>query len=286
MADSLGASQGAIQYHYDVGNDFYATILGDTMAYTAAIWPDDSAEVTLADAQNAKIDWHLKHADVRPGDRLLDIGCGWGGFMDSAKSRAGASQAVGLTLSENQQSWIADTYAGSGIEARLQSWEDFSDARPFDCISAIGVMEYFARPGLASSQKIEAYRRFFEFCYRSLAPRRCVSIQVIVWMDVKVGQEAANLPANLFPESDLPYTHEVVAAAAPYFHLMAQTNRPSDYSKTLRHWLKKLRQNEADLIEAHGVDTVRRYSREFTSFIMGFDRRKIGLTRMQFCKRA
>jgi len=282
---SLAASEKAIQYHYDLGNEFYQAILDETMSYTAGLWPDDETTISLRESQIAKLNWHLAAADIRSGDHVLDIGCGWGSFMRHAASQMDIASCTGLTLSQQQHDWMGSQFQGSNISSHLCSWETFRPDEAFDGIVAIGVMEHFAKPDLSLGEKVEAYRRFFEFCYKNLSPTRSLSIQAIVWMEMETGSETSNLPLHFFPESDLPYVHELVTAATPYFHLMSMSNRPKDYSKTLREWLRNLRTNEDTLIDVFGKTIVRRYSREFTSFVMGFDRQKIGLCRMSFQRR-
>src|SRR6476659_789679 len=94
-----GASAEAIQHHYDVGNDFYRLWLDPTMCYYCALWEEGEADHQLEQAQRRKIAHHLDSARVRPGCRLLDVGCGWGAVIREAVEGRGARRAVGLTLS-------------------------------------------------------------------------------------------------------------------------------------------------------------------------------------------
>ena len=122
MTANQGASQEAIQYHYDVGNAFYAPWLGPTMVYSAGLWPDDRrAPCTLEDAQLAKLDWHLDSAGLAAGGggRLLDVGCGWGSLMDRALATGRAGEAVGLTLSDEQAAWVGRHHAGKAMRVEV-----------------------------------------------------------------------------------------------------------------------------------------------------------------------
>ncbi len=286
MAENRGASKEAIQFHYDVGNDFYAEWLDPTMTYSAGIWPDGSGErIDLETAQHRKLDWHLEAARLGAGRRLLDVGCGWGSLIGRAQATRGFSGAVGLTLSEAQAAWNREYKSDSRIRIEVSPWQSFSDPEPFDAIVSIGAFEHFARPGMTRAEKIACYEEFFAFCARSLCDGGTLSLQTIVWMDVVAGTESENLPADFFPESDLPYVGEAIAAAERHFHLLRFHNRPQDYSRTLRAWLKAIRDKREALTAAYGEAVVERYMRFFTLFVLGFDRGGIGLTRMNFVKR-
>ena len=286
MTQNQGASQEAIQYHYDVGNDFYAPWLGPTMIYSAAIWPDDpKAACSLEDAQHTKLDWHIAGAGLGKGDRMLDIGCGWGGTMRRAIDSAGIGEAVGLTLSDAQADWIAEHQAGQPMRAVVQPWQAYRDAAPFDGIISIGAFEHFAKPEMDRAAKVAHYGDFFCFCDDSLKPGGRLSLQTIVWMNVAPQDEARNLPLHIFPESNLPHVSEVFEAAAPYFHPMDFHNRPRDYSRTLREWIRDLGRNRAELSAMTDAETVKRYRDGFAGFVLGFEKGVIGLTRYSFLKR-
>ncbi len=285
MQRNRGASKEAIQYHYDVGNDFYAAWLDESMSYSAAIWPEAGAAIDLRQAQERKLDWHIEGSKLGHQRRLLDIGCGWGGLIQRAAETKGFSQAVGLTLSEAQAAWIAEQQRDRRVTIEVAPWQAYQVIDPFDAIISIGAFEHFARPGMTRAQKIDSYRAFFAFCAEALSPGGTLSLQTIVWMEIEAGREADNLPADFFPESDLPYVSEVIQAAEEVFHLTRFHNRPRDYSKTLRAWLKGISDQRESLIADHGEAVVMRYMTFFTRFVFGFDRNAIGLTRMKFIKR-
>src|SRR5438309_7138886 len=126
----------AISHHYDVSNDFYRLILGETMTYSCGYWADDT--YTLDDAQEAKYELICRKLALEPGMRLLDVGCGWGGMVLHAARRYGVS-AVGVTLSRRQQELAAKRIADAGltgqVEVRRQDYRDVSDG-PYDAISS------------------------------------------------------------------------------------------------------------------------------------------------------
>jgi cyclopropane-fatty-acyl-phospholipid synthase len=132
----------AISHHYDVSNRFYELVLGPSMTYSCAVWP--SRHSTLEAAQAAKNDLVCRKLDLRPGMRLLDVGCGWGGMAMHAAGHYGV-HVVGVTISERQAEWARRAVADAGlsglVEIREQDYRDLSDA-PFDAISSIGMFEH------------------------------------------------------------------------------------------------------------------------------------------------
>ena len=286
MATNKGASQEAIQYHYDVGNDFYQAWLDGGMSYSAAIWPNDRHQpVTLEEAQNAKLDWHLSSAGAGKGMRLLDIGCGWGSLIHRGLTERGIGSAVGLTLADEQAAHNRERFAGEAVEIRVSAWQDFTDPQPFDAIISIGAFEHFAKPDMDPAEKTACYAEFFRFCASALGNGGRLSLQTITWMNMAREQETANLPLHIFPESNLPRVAEIVAAAEPSFHTMQMHNRPRDYALTLREWMKRLRANKGPLEDKYGKELVNRYLQGFASFALGFDHGVLGLTRWSLMKR-
>jgi cyclopropane-fatty-acyl-phospholipid synthase len=131
----------AIQYHYDVSNEFYQTWLDPAMVYSCAYF--ENGDETLAEAQTKKIDHILTKVQLQPGQRLLDIGCGWGALVMRAASRFGA-RCVGITLSQRQFEWATERVRAAGlqdrIEIRLQDYRDVQEQ--FDRITSVGMFEH------------------------------------------------------------------------------------------------------------------------------------------------
>ncbi|MEU6736607.1 cyclopropane-fatty-acyl-phospholipid synthase family protein [Streptomyces physcomitrii] len=132
----------AIGHHYDVGNDFYALVLGPSMVYSCAYWggPED----TLEAAQRDKLELVCRKLGMRPGMRLLDVGCGWGSMAIHAAREHGV-RVVGVTLSAEQAAFARKRVADAGltdrVEIRVQDYRDVADG-PFDAISSIGMAEH------------------------------------------------------------------------------------------------------------------------------------------------
>ncbi|MEP7180203.1 MAG: cyclopropane-fatty-acyl-phospholipid synthase family protein, partial [Pseudonocardiales bacterium] len=135
----------AIAHHYDVGNDFYRIVLGDSMTYSCAYWAQPPGpDFALADAQFAKCDLVARKLGLEPGMRVLDVGCGWGTFALHAARTFGA-QVVGVTISHEQAAYATKRMAEEGVsdlvDIRVQDYRDVRDG-PFDAISSIGMAEH------------------------------------------------------------------------------------------------------------------------------------------------
>lgn len=147
-----------VQAHYDLSNEFFQLFLDPSMTYSCAYFSQPG--MTLAEAQTAKIDLALGKCDLQPGQRLLDVGCGWGATIQRAVEKYGVS-VVGLTLSRAQAELARERlrHLGDKVEVRLQGWEEFDE--PVDRIVSIGAFEHFRE---------ERYADFFAKMYSLLRP--------------------------------------------------------------------------------------------------------------------
>lgn len=156
---TLSADFAPVQAHYDLSDAFFALFLDPSMMYSCAKF--DTPETSLEDAQKAKIDLSLGKLDLRPGHKLLDVGCGWGGTAMRAREKYGV-EVTGLTLSENQHGHCTKLAAGrEGMEIRLEGWETY--AGKADRIVSIGAFEHFGR---------DKHAAFFERCRSFLSTLR------------------------------------------------------------------------------------------------------------------
>jgi cyclopropane-fatty-acyl-phospholipid synthase len=142
---SRGRDASAISHHYDVGNDFYELILGESLTYSCAYWSQEpSAAFGLADAQFAKCDLVARKLGLTEGMRVLDVGCGWGTFALHA-ARAYGARVVGVTLSREQAALarkrISDEGVADRVEIRVQDYREVNDG-PYDAIASIGMAEH------------------------------------------------------------------------------------------------------------------------------------------------
>ena len=204
------SSQGdrqAVQYHYDVSNDFYAQRLGPDMVYSCAYF--EGGNETLAEAQRLKIEHILRKIRLRPGQRLLDIGCGWGALVLHAAQHFGA-RCVGITLSQQQAEWASERVRAAGlqerIEIRLQDYRDVDDG-PFDRITSVGMFEHVGIRHLAA---------YFGRLHELLVPDGWALNHGITSTDPGDGEVALGgggfIERYVFPHGELPHIGTVLHA--------------------------------------------------------------------------
>ena len=283
MSDqNSGASQDAIEFHYDMPAAFFALWQGQSMTYTSARYA--RPDMSLDDVQLNNIDYHLDSAGVGAGHRMLDIGCGWGTPLKAAVERRGAASALGLTLSPLQRDYIA-AMGREEISARLQSYEHFTPEAPFDSIVSVGAFEHFAKPGMTRAERLTAYEGLFSRVADWLAPTGRFSLQTMTWGDAGPVERGMNRIHEIFPESDLPEIHEVAEAAHPYLELVSMENRPEDYGRTLAEWAKGLKANKDAATAIVGPERYKFYEDSCVGGSLLYRRRRFYLCRFVFRRR-
>ena len=228
-------SQKNIHAHYDLGNAFYALWLDGTMNYSSAIF--ESPETTMVEGQHAKVRRALSMAQVRPGDRVLEIGCGWGALAEMATTEFGAL-LVGVTLSTEQLDWanqrMARVGASDEADLRLQDYRDIGKTtadEPFDAICSIEMVEAVGR---------EYWPEYFQTVARLLKPGGHACIQSIVIADELFDRYIGStdfIQQYIFPGGCLPCPREFRAQAeAAGFDIVDEFSFGLDYARTLRLW--------------------------------------------------
>lgn len=251
-----------VQAHYDVSDDFYRLFLDESMTYSCAYFERD--DMTLEEAQLAKVDLSLKKCDLRPGLRLLDVGCGWGTTILRAADVYGV-RGIGLTLSANQHRRCQERAAGrDDVEFRLQGWEEFDE--PVDRIVSIGALEHF---------RVERYSAFFARCREILPPDGRMMIHSIVhgggdpdaangpdW-DEEFLDYAKFIRRYIFPGGQVPSRHMVrIHAEAQGFRLVQTQSLQPHYARTLDEWARRLEANREQalaLVDQRVYDNYQRY---------------------------
>ncbi len=160
----------AISFHYDLGNDFYAAVLDETMAYSSAYWTRSDPSYTLANAQHDKLDLICRKLGLCAGNRLLDVGCGWGSLILHAAKHYGV-RATGVTLSVRQRDYVTAAIARQGLDSlvtvRRQDYREL-DGEPFDAVASIEMGEHVGD---------ENYPRYAATVRRMVRPTGRVLIQ-------------------------------------------------------------------------------------------------------------
>jgi cyclopropane-fatty-acyl-phospholipid synthase len=261
-----GASEAAIQAHYDVGNEFYRLWLDESMSYSAAMWESDSED--LESAQRRKRRYHIDCSDAAGKTSVLDIGCGWGACLEDLVRYCGVHNAVGLTLSDAQVEWIK-TNRDPKISVYKQGWEDYQSATPFDAIISIGAFEHFVKPDYSLEERMKIYRRFFEKSAELLKPGGRMSLQTQAY---NLGRYIPQSPlSRIFPESDMPRLPDIVSAFDGLFEPIVIRNDPADYARTVREWLCNLQKNREQAIAEAGEPVYENFERFLSGGIKGYE---------------
>lgn len=234
---SKGRDAEAIAHHYDVSNQFYRYVLGPSMAYTCAVFP--TADATLEQAQEEKFDLVCRKLDLKPGMRVLDVGCGWGGMVVHAAKNYGA-EVIGVTLSKAQADWGQERVVSEGLEGRAQvRFSDYRDVPEgeFDAISSIGLTEHIGEKN---------YPAYFAFLRSKVKPEGRLLNHSITRFDDKQKVQYRNSFVNryVFPDGELTGPAKIVTSLTNEgWELQHEENIRVHYAKTLHCWRMNLEDN-------------------------------------------
>jgi cyclopropane-fatty-acyl-phospholipid synthase len=258
----------AVRYHYDVGNDFFALFLDESMTYSCAIFSKGAQ--TLAEAQRTKLDMVAGKLELKPGMRVLDVGCGWGSFAIHAAREHGV-QVVGITLSEQQaqraRERVTDAGLSEQIEIRVQDYRELPQAS-FDAIASIGMSEH------VGDAQIDVYARSL---FGLLRPDGLLLNHAIAALD----PDATPLDdlfstRYVFPDGEpLPLSRVQLALERAGFHTEHVEGFREDYAVTLRHWTQRLDERLPEAEALAGVERTRVWRLYLRAAGQGFEQ---GLT--------
>jgi cyclopropane-fatty-acyl-phospholipid synthase len=266
-ANTRGSNTEEVQFHYDLSNEFFRLWQDPTQTYSCAYFERD--DMTLEEAQIAKIDLSLGKLGLQPGMTLLDIGCGWGATMMRAIEKYDVN-VIGLTLSHNQKAHIERLFAESdgprSKEVRLQPWEEYNE--PVDRIVSIGAFEHFG---------FSKYDDYFKKTY-NLMPDDGVMLlhTIVVPSDEEVKERKLSLTMSrirfikfildeIFPGGRLPLVAQVEAHAtkAGFNVTRVQPLRPH-YARTLDIWAANLESKKDEAIAITSEEVYERYMKYLT----------------------
>jgi cyclopropane-fatty-acyl-phospholipid synthase len=258
-----------IHHHYDVSNRFYELVLGPSMTYTCAVFP--TAEATLEEAQFAKYDLVARKLALQPGQRLLDVGCGWGGMVRHAAREYGV-QALGVTLSREQATWAQQRIKDEGLDHLAEVRHlDYREVREsgFDAVSSIGLTEHI---GVAN------YPAYFSFLLSKLRPQGRLLNHCITRNDNRANKTGAFIDRYVFPDGELTGSGRIITAAQDAgLEVHHEENLRMHYAMTLAGWCRNLQENWDACVAEVGEGTARVWGLYMAGSRMGFATNEIQL---------
>jgi cyclopropane-fatty-acyl-phospholipid synthase len=266
---SKGRDADAIHRHYDVSNTFYEWVLGSSMTYTCAVYPN--ADATLEQAQENKYRLVFEKLHLQPGDRLLDVGCGWGGMVRYA-ARQGV-RAIGATLSAEQAKWAQHAIEADGLselaEVRHSDYRDVSEAE-FDAVSSIGLTEHI---GVAN------YPAYFGFLKSKLRNGGLLLNHCITRHDNKSNFSAGGfIDRYVFPDGELTGSGRIITEIQDAgLEVLHEENIRHHYEMTLRDWCRNLVAHWDSAVTEVGMATAKVWGLYMAGSRVGFEHNAIQL---------
>jgi cyclopropane-fatty-acyl-phospholipid synthase len=269
----------AIAHHYDVGNDFYALVLGPSMVYSCAVWDDaltaGDLRAGLDAAQEAKLDLVCRKLGLQPGTRLLDVGCGWGSLALHAAQRYGAS-VVGVTLSAEQAALARERVAAAGladrVEIRVQDYREITDG-PFDALSSVGMAEHVG---------VERIPGYVARLHELVRPGGRLLHHAIAWNAGERSWDADTFIARyVFPDGELLSLAAMVGALETGgFEVLDVEALRRHYALTLRAWVQRLEEHWAEAAAATSEGRARVWRLYMAASALAFEAGTMGVNQV------
>lgn len=261
----------AIHHHYDVSNSFYELVLGPSMAYTCACYPREDA--TLEEAQAHKFDLVCRKLDLKPGQRLLDVGCGWGGMVQYAVEHYGVT-ALGVTLSEEQASYGQQALKAAGLDDRAEirnlDYREVTES-DFDAVSSIGLIEHVG---------VKNYSDYFQF----LQDRLRVGGRLLNHSITRPDNRHDGIPRGgfinryVFPDGELTGVGTIVSRMQDTgFEVRHVEDLREHYVRTCRAWARNLSATWDDAVREVGLPTAKVWGLYLAGSSLGFRRNVVQL---------
>ncbi len=280
LAHSRARDKEKIEYHYDVSNDFYRLFLDERMVYSCAYFKHD--DDTLDQAQQDKLDHILNKVQLKEGDTLLDVGCGWGAMVIRAAQRG--ARALGVTLSQNQYAYAKAKIEALGLsdrcEVRIQDYRDVPEAEGFDKIVSVGMFEHVGMKNLPV---------YFNKLHRLLKDGGAMLMHGICATHPdrrQVGRGAgAFIDRYVFPDGELPHLSDVIRTmASEGFEVVDTESLRRHYAKTLEQWAHRLDEHPDAARAAAGEKRYRIWRVYMMGCAFGFRDNWMNIYQMLACK--
>ncbi len=275
---SLSRDRQAISYHYDRSNEFFAVFLDPALVYSCAYYAHEDDD--LETAQRQKLDHLCRKLRLRPGERLLDIGCGWGALIQHAARHYGV-EAVGITLSVQQAEFARERIRAAGLEDRctveLRDYRELDEAESFDKVVSVGMFEHVAEDVLPG---------YFRQAWRLLRPG---GVFLAHGISRPVDQPPRRAPSFLqkyvFPEGELvPISTALRLGEEAGFEMRDVESLREHYVHTLRHWIERLESGHEAAVEAADEVSYRVFRLYLSGSVHGFRTGRVNLHQTLFAK--
>ncbi len=268
---SLDRDREAVTYHYDRSNDFFAVFLDRRMVYSCAYFSELDLDIDAA--QERKLDYICRKLRLEPGERLLDIGCGWGALVMHAAERYGV-EAFGITLSEPQAALAGERIAEAGLEptcrVEVRDYRELEQDEAYDKVVSVGMFEHVGERLLPE---------YFTRAWRALRPGG-------VFLNHGIARSAGWRPRRgpsfnqryVFPDGELvPVSVTLAAAEAAGFEVRDVESLREHYVRTLRHWRRRLEERRADARQAADEVSYRVWRLYMAASAYGFETARFGV---------
>ncbi|MEP7035820.1 MAG: cyclopropane-fatty-acyl-phospholipid synthase family protein [Actinomycetota bacterium] len=277
LRHSRGRDAQAIAHHYDVGNEFYKLVLGPSMTYSCAYFEQERGPAFgLDEAQQAKCDLVARKLGLKPGMRVLDVGCGWGAFVCNAARNYGV-EAVGITLSSEQAEYARQRADAEGIgdrvQIRIQDYRDVPDG-PFDAIASIGMSEHVGKAMLPtySSELFKLLRPGGRLLNHAISRRPGPSEEF---------SRTSFIDRYVFPDGELqPMATMVEAMEEAGFEVRDVESLREHYALTLRAWVANLEANWDRAVELTSPGRARIWRLYMAGSALGFEANRLGVNQV------
>jgi cyclopropane-fatty-acyl-phospholipid synthase len=273
--EAYNPTVGAIRHHYEVSNEYYRLLLGESMMYSGGYWnPGENLYEYLDLAQYRKLDRFAELAGVGPGSRVLDVGCGWGTMLERSVVNHGAAEAVGVTLSRTQAAWI-EAKGDHRIKVRVESWEDHTPTAPYDAAFCISALEHFVLANLSPNERVARYRDLFRKCQSLLVPGGKMVIHTMTVdkppLERAIIADLKFLLREEFQGCHTPHLHELTNALEGTFEITEMRQERETFGRACRVWLQRLAERRDEAVAMEGEEVVARFERYLDIFAYMFE---------------